>query len=76
MKPIADPNDDTFHQIGMLNLRNEPLILDYTTFDSKLAMLGTSARDHHVGIPLTTRPDDFEKTVKTLFQSPRTHASM
>jgi hypothetical protein len=72
LKTIARPNNDTLYQIAMLDLRDEPVILEVPAFDSKFVSLETSAYDHYVGIPMSTRQGDFKKPQVLLFYTART----
>jgi hypothetical protein len=72
LKAIARPNNDTLYQIAMLDLRNEPVILDVPTFDSNYVLLETSAYDHYIGIPMSTRQGDYKKPQRLLFYTVRT----
>jgi hypothetical protein len=72
MREIARPNNDTFYISCMLDLRNDPVILEVPAFDSKYASLMVTAYDHYVNVPMTSRLGDFKKTEKILFYSERT----
>ena len=72
MQDIARPNNDTLYIGAMLDLRNEPIILDIPTFDSKYVSLMVTAYDHYVNVPLTTRRGDFAEPVRVLFYTART----
>ena len=72
MQDIARPNNDTLYIGAMLDLRNEPIILDIPRFDSKYVSLMVTGYDHYVNIPLSTRRGDFQKPEKMLFYSART----
>ena len=72
LKAIARPNNDTLYQIAMLDLRNEPVILDVPAFDSNYILLETSAYDHYIGIPMSTRQGDYKKPQRLLFYTVRT----
>jgi len=56
----------------MLDLRTEPIILDFPAFNSKYVSLMVTGYDHYVNIPLATRKGDFAKPEKVLFYSERT----
>lgn len=71
-KAIARPNNDTLYQIAMLDLRDDPVILDVPAFDSKFVSLETSAYDHYVEIPMSTRQGDYKKPQKLLLYTART----
>ena len=72
MHAIARPNNDTLYQIAMLDLRDEPVILDVPAFDTHFASLETSGYDGYIDIPLATRNGDYKKPTKLLFYSART----
>ncbi|WP_441254299.1 DUF1214 domain-containing protein [Bradyrhizobium sp. 613_E4_N2_2] len=72
MHAIARPNNDTLYQIAMLDLRNEPVILDVPAFDTRYASMETSAYDGYIDIPLSTRSGDYKEPTKLLFYSART----
>jgi hypothetical protein len=72
MQDIARPNNDTLYIGAMLDLRTEPIILEFPAFNSKYASLMVTAYDHYVNIPLATRKGDFAKPEKVLFYSART----
>jgi hypothetical protein len=69
---IARPNNDTLYAGCMLDLRAEPVIIEYPAFDSKFAVLETSAYDHYVDIPLSTTKADFGEPTRILFATART----
>jgi hypothetical protein len=72
LQDIARPNNDTLYIGAMLDLRNEPIILDIPAFDSKYVSLMVTAYDHYVNIPMTTRRGDFAEPEKVLFYTTRT----
>ena len=72
LQAIARPNNDTLYTFGVLDLRNEPVILDIPAFDSKYVSLLVSGYDHYVSIPLSTRQGDFGEPVRILFYTERT----
>lgn len=74
VKSIARPNNDSLYQLVVLNLCDEPMILDVPAFDSKNVSLETSAYDHYCDIPVSTRQGDFKKPQKLLFFTARTKA--
>jgi len=69
---IARPNNDTLYAGSVLDLRAEPVIIEYPAFDTKYAVLETSAYDHYVDIPLSTTKGDFDAPTRILFYSART----
>jgi len=72
MHAIARPNNDTLYQIAMLDLRDEPVILEVPAFDTRYASLETSAYDGYIDIPLATKLGDYKEPTKLLFYSART----
>ncbi len=72
MQDIARPNNDTLYIGMMLDLRKEPIILEFPAFDSQYVSLMVTAYDHYVNIPLATRKGDFAKPEKVLFYTART----
>ena len=72
LKSIARPNNDSQYLGCMLDLRNDPVILDMPAFDSKYVSLMCTAYDHYVNVPMTTRLGDFRKAEKVLFYTART----
>ena len=69
---IAGPNNDTLYVISALDLRKEPVVISYPSFDSKFVSLETSSFDHYCDIPLSTTKGDFRKPANVLFYSART----
>ena len=74
MREIARPNNDTLYIGCMLDLRAEPVILDFPAFDSDYVSLMITAYDHYVNVPMTTRTGDFSKPEKLLVYSARTQS--
>lgn len=72
MKSIARPNNDTLYQGAVLDLRHDPVIIEFPPIDSKYAVLETSSYAHYVGVPLATSKGDFKKLTKVLFYTDRT----
>jgi hypothetical protein len=72
MRDIARPNNDTFYISAMLDLRNDPVILEMPAFDSKYVSLMITGYDHYVNIPMSTRLGDFRKAQRLLIYSART----
>jgi len=64
MKSIARPNNDTLYQGAVLDLRLDPVIIEFPVIDSKYVALQTSGYDHYTGVPLATSQGDFKKTDK------------
>jgi hypothetical protein len=72
MKGIARPNNDTLYQTIVLDLRNEPIIVEYPAIDSKFVALETSGYNHYCDMPLLSAKGDFKKPTKALFYTDRT----
>ena len=72
MTSIARPNNDTLYQGAILDLRLDPVIIEFPAIDSKYVVLETSGYDHYVGVPLATSKGDFKKPTKVLFYTDRT----
>jgi len=72
MKYIPRPNNDTFYQRAILDLRHDPVIVEYPSIDSKYLVLESSGYDHYAGVPLASSNGDFKKPVKLLFYTDRT----
>ena len=72
MKEIARPNNDSLYIGCMLDLRNDPVILEIPAFDSKYVSLMITGYDHYVNIPMATRLGDFNEPQKMLVFSART----
>ncbi len=72
MTSIARPNNDTFYQGAILDLRLDPVIIEFPAIDSKYVVLETSGYDHYVGVPLATSKGDFKTPTKMLFYTDRT----
>ena len=71
-REIARPNNDTLYIGCMLDLRNDPVILDIPAFDSKYASLMVTGYDHYVNVPMSVTKGDFGKPEKALFYTSRT----
>jgi hypothetical protein len=72
MTSIARPNNDTLYQGAILDLRLDPVIIEFPAIDSKYVVLETSGYDHYVGVPLATSKGDFKIVTKVLFYTDRT----
>jgi hypothetical protein len=72
LKDIARPNNDTKYLTCMLDLRAEPIIIQFPAFDSKYVSLMCTAYDHYVNVPMATRVGDFRKPENVLFYTART----
>ncbi|NMM47438.1 DUF1214 domain-containing protein [Marinigracilibium pacificum] len=69
---IARPNNDVLYQLGMLDLRQDAIIIEFPAIDSKYVSLMATGYDHYVNIPLSTVDGDFKKPTKILFYTERT----
>jgi len=74
LKAIARPNNDTLYAAAMLDLRDEPVILEAPAFDSVYVSLMATGYDHYVNIPMSTGQGDFSKPSRILFYSKRTRS--
>ncbi len=72
VKMIARPNNDTLYAVAMLDLREEPVILEAPAFDSTYVSLMVTGYDHYVNIPMSTRQGDFSEPSRILFYTERT----
>ncbi len=72
VKSIPRPNNDTLYQGAVLDLRHDPVIVQYPAIDSKYLVLETSGYDHYAGVPLASSEGDFKKPIKLLFYTDRT----
>ncbi len=72
MREIARPNNDTLYISALLDLREDPVVLEMPAFDSNYVSLMITAYDHYVNIPMSTRQGDFKKPEKMLIFSART----
>jgi hypothetical protein len=72
MKSIARPNNDTLYQGAVLDLRHDPVIIEFPPIDSKYVVLETSGYAHYAEVPLATSKGDFKKPTKVLFYTDRT----
>ena len=74
MKSIARPNNDTLYQGAVLDLRLDPVIIEFPAIDSKYAVLQISGYDHYTAVPLASSNGDFKEPTKILFYADRTEA--
>jgi hypothetical protein len=72
MTPIARPNNDTLFQAAILDLRLDPVIIEFPAIDSKYVVLQISGYDDYPAIPLATSNGDFKQPTKMLFYTDRT----
>jgi hypothetical protein len=70
-KFIARPNNDTLYVIAMLDVTEQPILLQLPAFDSVYVSLMVTAYDHYVTIPLSTGLGDLEEPTMVLFHSER-----
>ena len=71
LRVIARPNNDTLYVTCLVDVRQDPVIVEMPAFDSKYASLMITAYDHYVNIPMATRQGDFKKPAKMLIYSAR-----
>ena len=71
---IARPNNDTLYQMAVLDLRLDPVIIEFPAIDSEYAALQISGYDHYSAVPLATSNGDFKKPTKILFFTNRTES--
>jgi len=72
MTTIARPNNDTLYQGAILDLRLDPVIIEFPSIDSKFVALQISGYDHYTAVPLATSNGDFRRPTKMLFYTDRT----
>ncbi len=71
-KSIARPNNDTLCLTAILDLRKEPVILKFPSFDSKYVSLEITGFDHYCKVPFSSTKGDFLKPTNLLFYTKRT----
>ncbi len=71
-RDIPRPNNDSLYVVSTMDLRAEPVTIQYPAFRSRDVSLETSALDHYVNIPLATSKGDFKKPTTMLYYSART----
>ena len=69
---IARPNNDTLYAAALIDVTEEPMVLEIPAFDSKYVSLMVTGYDHYVSIPMSTRLGDFVEPETMLFYSART----
>lgn len=74
LQAIAQPNNDTLYASAMLDLREEPVILDVPAVDSTYGSLMVTGYDHFVSIPMSKRMGDFSEPSRILIFTERTKA--
>jgi len=72
LKAIARPNNDTLYVAALLDLREEPVILQAPALDSSYVSLMVTGYDHYVNIPMSTQQGDFSEPSEVLFYTERT----
>ncbi|WP_417711399.1 DUF1214 domain-containing protein [Roseibium aggregatum] len=72
MRAIARPNNDTLYIGAMMDVTEEPVILEFPAFDSVYVSLMVTGYDHYVNVPLSTQNGDFAHPTRILFFSERT----
>jgi hypothetical protein len=72
LQAIARPNNDTLYVIAMVDVTEEPMVMEMPAFDSKYVSLMVTAYDHYVNIPMSTGDGDFGEPSTILFYSKRT----
>ncbi|MBW4934358.1 DUF1214 domain-containing protein [Marinobacter sp. F4206] len=72
VQAIARPNNDTLYLGAMVDVTEEPIVMELPAFDSKYVSLMVTAYDHYVNIPMSTGEGDFGKPSTILFYSQRT----
>jgi hypothetical protein len=72
LKSIARPNNDTLYLAAMIDVRQEPMVLEFPAFNSKYVSLMVTAYDHYVNIPMSTTKGDFNEPSRILLYSQRT----
>jgi hypothetical protein len=72
VQAIARPNNDTLYVVAMVDVTEEPIVMEMPAFDSKYVSLMVTAYDHYVNIPMSTGNGAFDKPSTILFYSQRT----
>ncbi len=72
LRVIARPNNDTLYTVAMIDVTEEPVVLNIPAFDSTYVSLMVTAYDHYVNIPLSTTKGDFDEPATMVFYSERT----
>ena len=71
VKAIARPNNDTPYWTAMIDVRREPMILEFLAYDSKNVSLMVTGDDHYENISVSTTKGDFTRHTRILFYSAR-----
>jgi len=72
LQAIARPNNDTLFVAAMIDVTDEPIVLEMPAFDSTYVSLMVTGYDHYVNIPMSTTKGDFDEPATMLFYSERT----
>ncbi len=72
VRAIARPNNDTLYVVAMVDVTEEPIVMELPAFDSKYVSLMVTAYDHYVNIPMSTGDGDFGKPSTIQLYSQRT----
>jgi hypothetical protein len=72
LQAIARPNNDTLYTIALIDITEEPVVLEMPAFDSTYVSLMVTGYDHYVNIPMSTTKGDFDEPATMLFYSART----
>ncbi|RJG42689.1 DUF1214 domain-containing protein [Motilimonas pumila] len=72
LKAIARPNNDTLYGVAMVDVTEQPVIMQFPAFDSNYVSLMVTAYDHYVNIPMSVSQGDFSEPANILFYSERT----
>ncbi len=64
-------DSDLLIQLALLDLRKEPIIVQYPAISSRYVSLEISGFDHYCKVPLSTTKGDFKKPTTLLFFSKR-----
>ena len=72
LQVIARPNNDTLYVAAMIDVTEEPIVLEMPAFDSTYVSLMVTGYDHYVNIPMSTTKGDFDEPANILFYSERT----
>jgi hypothetical protein len=72
LRAIARPNNDTLYIGAMVDVTEEPVVMELPAFDSMYVSLMVTAYDHYVNIPMSASRGDFDEPSNILFYSKRT----
>jgi len=72
LQAIARPNNDTLYAPTVMDLRSEPVIVEWPAIDSTYVSLEVSGYDHYCSVPVSTRQGDFAAPSRILFYTERT----